>query len=171
VPIEVLAIFAFTILTHLCEEAIDVLWETLMMMPKSCTSRPEQRRQIKANAIPRPARKGLAEIIGTCITYAFYLDKRADYSKMAVFTAAKQRPWLATSSLLNQQSEIFEEINAEFLVRNWPPAFTEWSTKTYATLSMLRRSFRVCLKRMHSLQPSLSGVTGGQLAYVGPKNY
>ena len=33
-------------------------------------------------------------------------------------------------SQLRQSGEVEKEVGPRFLVRNWPPAFTEWSTKS-----------------------------------------
>ncbi len=68
---------------------------------------------------------------------------------------------------LRQDDEVLQSVSPNFLVRNWPPAFVEWSTKS------VRDAFYASPLFPRLLNPDLikstiaSGVSGGVLAYVG----
>ncbi len=70
-------------------------------------------------------------------------------------------------SQLQQRDELVDSVGAGFLVRNWPPAFTEWSTRmvrdAFFASPQLRRLLRVDILKTTIAQ----GVTEGVLAYVG----
>lgn len=68
---------------------------------------------------------------------------------------------------LRQDDEVLQTVSPNFLVRNWPPAFVEWSTKSvrdafYASPLFPRLQNPDLIKSTIS-----SGVSGGVLAYVG----
>lgn len=68
---------------------------------------------------------------------------------------------------LRQDDEVLQTVSPNFLVRNWPPAFVEWSTKSvrdafYASPLFPRLQNPDLIKSMIA-----SGVSGGVLAYVG----
>lgn len=70
---------------------------------------------------------------------------------------------------LKEQGDVEDGISAPFLVRNWPPAFEEWSTRgvrdaCYASPQFPRLLDPTAIKRTIS-----KGVEAGQLAYVGKK--
>jgi hypothetical protein len=46
---------------------------------------------------------------------------------------------------LRQDDEAVDGVNPNFLVRNWPPALTEWSTRAVGTHSSHRPDFRAYL--------------------------
>jgi hypothetical protein len=68
---------------------------------------------------------------------------------------------------LRRLDDVVDVVSANFLVRNWPPAFTAWSTK------MIRDAFYASpqfprLVNGDALKETIArGVTNGQLAYVG----
>lgn len=68
---------------------------------------------------------------------------------------------------LRQDDEVLQSVSPNFLVRNWPPAFVEWSTKS------VRDAFYASPLFPRLQNPDLikstiaSGVSGGVLAYVG----
>ncbi|ETR72594.1 MAG: ATPase AAA [Candidatus Magnetoglobus multicellularis str. Araruama] len=68
---------------------------------------------------------------------------------------------------LQQTDEVQKMVSPRFLIRNWPPAFTEWSTKSvrdafYASPKFPRLLNTDAIKDMIS-----RGVSEGHLAYVG----
>jgi hypothetical protein len=70
---------------------------------------------------------------------------------------------------LESESEITDEINPNFLVRNWPPAFIEWSTKHVRDAFYQTPQFPR-LTQPESIKMTISkGVANGILAYVGKK--
>ncbi len=75
---------------------------------------------------------------------------------------------------LRQTDEVDKgPISARFLVRNWPPAFTEWSTKAVHDAFYASPLFPRLLDPATIKDTVARGVTDGLLAYVGksPKGY
>lgn len=70
-------------------------------------------------------------------------------------------------SRLRQADELLDSVSPNFLLRNWPPAFVEWSTKAvrdafYASPLLPRLTNPDVIKSAVA-----NGVSGGVLAYVG----
>ncbi len=70
---------------------------------------------------------------------------------------------------LRQNGEIEKEISPRFLVRNWPPAFTEWSTKSVRDSFYASPQFPRLLDSETIRGTIARGVREGHLAY-GSKN-
>ena len=68
---------------------------------------------------------------------------------------------------LRQDGHIEKDISPNFLVRNWPPAFKEWSTKSVRNTFFASPQFPRLLDP-DSIKETISrGVSNGMLAYVG----
>lgn len=68
---------------------------------------------------------------------------------------------------LRQDGDIEKEISPNFLVRNWPPAFKEWSTKSVRDAFFASPQFPKLLNG-DAIKDAISrGVGNGILAYVG----
>jgi Protein of unknown function (DUF499) len=72
-------------------------------------------------------------------------------------------------SQLRQSGEVEKEVSPRFLVRNWPPAFTEWSTKSVRDAFYASPQFPRLLDSEAIRNAVARGVTEGHLAYVGKK--
>jgi len=68
---------------------------------------------------------------------------------------------------LRQDGDIETGISPNFLVRNWPPAFTEWSTKAVRDAFFASPQFPRLLNGDIVKETIARGVSGGMLAYVG----
>ncbi|MBI4750004.1 MAG: ATP-binding protein [Acidobacteria bacterium] len=68
---------------------------------------------------------------------------------------------------LKSESDIEEAISPNFLVRNWPPAFTEWSTKAVRDAFFAVPQFPRLIKAEVIKDTIVKGVLGGLMAYVG----
>jgi len=68
---------------------------------------------------------------------------------------------------LRQDGDIEKGISPNFLVRNWPPAFTEWSTKAVRDAFFASPQFPRLLNGEAVKDTIAKGVSGGILAYVG----
>ncbi|MGC9455725.1 MAG: ATP-binding protein [Phycisphaerae bacterium] len=68
---------------------------------------------------------------------------------------------------LRQDGDIETGISPNFLVRNWPPAFTEWSTKSVRDAFFASPQFPRLLDAEAVKETIARGVSGGMLAYVG----
>lgn len=68
---------------------------------------------------------------------------------------------------LRQDGDIEKDISPNFLVRNWPPAFKEWSTKSVRDAFFASPQFPKLLNG-DAIKDAISrGVGGGVIAYVG----
>jgi hypothetical protein len=72
-------------------------------------------------------------------------------------------------SQLRQSGEVEREVSPRFLVRNWPPALREWSTKSVRDAFYASSQFPRLLDPDAIRQTISRGVTEGQLAYVGKR--
>lgn len=68
---------------------------------------------------------------------------------------------------LRQDGDIETGISPNFLVRNWPPAFTEWGTKAVRDAFFASPQFPRLLNGDVVKETIARGVSGGMLAYVG----
>ncbi len=70
-------------------------------------------------------------------------------------------------SRLRDQQVVANEVSPQFLVRNWPPARPEWSTKAVRDVFYASPQFPRLLKPDAVRETIMRGVEGGFLAYVG----
>jgi len=71
---------------------------------------------------------------------------------------------------LKKDGEIEQSISPNFLLRNWPPAFTEWSTKSIRDAFFASPMFPKLLNGEQTVKDTIArGVHGGMLGYVGKK--
>lgn len=71
---------------------------------------------------------------------------------------------------LRQDDEAVPEVNPNFLLRNWPPALTEWSTRGLRDAFFASPLFPRLLVADTLKATIARGVSGGQIAYVGKKS-
>lgn len=71
---------------------------------------------------------------------------------------------------LKKDGEIEQSISPNFLLRNWPPAFTEWSTKSIRDAFFASPMFPKLMNGEQTVKDTIArGVHGGMLGYVGKK--
>ena len=68
---------------------------------------------------------------------------------------------------LRQDGDVEKDISPNFLTRNWPPAFTEWSTKSVREMFFASPQFPKLLNADVIKETITRGVEGGLLGYVG----
>lgn len=68
---------------------------------------------------------------------------------------------------LQQRDELTAAVGAGFLVRNWPPAFTEWSTRSVRDAFYASPRFPRLMRADIVRETIARGVSEGVLAYVG----
>ena len=71
---------------------------------------------------------------------------------------------------LRQSDDVIDTINPRFLSRNWPPAFTEWSTKAVRDAFFASPLFPRLLNSDAVKDAISRGVKDGTLAYIGKSN-
>lgn len=68
---------------------------------------------------------------------------------------------------LRQDGHVEKDISPNFLVRNWPPAFKEWSTKAVRNTFFASPQFPRLLNPDSIKDTIVRGVSNGMIAYVG----
>ena len=78
-------------------------------------------------------------------------------------------PNLTTLTLnrLRQDGELEDTVNPRFLLRNWSPAFKEWSTQSIRDAFFISPAFPRLMSKDAILDTIARGVKDGQFAYVG----
>ena len=129
-----------------------------------------QVKQLKENVAK--AKSYLREAVWQSYKYAFLLDdgnqlRRIDLGKIHSSAAPSIGDLIV--SRLRQEDLLTDAVSLSTLVRNWPPALPEWSTKA------LRDAFYASPKFPRLSNPDIvkttiaRGVTDGQLAYAGKR--
>jgi hypothetical protein len=70
---------------------------------------------------------------------------------------------------LRQEGDVEKSISPSFLIRNWPPALPEWSTKAVRDAFFASPQFPRLLNPDSIKEAIARGVSGGILAYVGKR--
>ena len=129
-----------------------------------------QDRQLRANV--ERAKKDLKESVWRSYKLLFLLDKenRLRMIDLGLVTSSESttKP-IAVVASLRKEGEIEKEIAARFLVRNWPPAFTEWSTKSVRDAFFASPQFPRLLNPDSIRETIARGVSEGLIGY-GSKN-
>ncbi|TAL70497.1 MAG: ATP-binding protein [Bacteroidetes bacterium] len=68
---------------------------------------------------------------------------------------------------LKEDEEITDAVNPNFLIRNWPPAIKEWSTKSLKDIFFASPIFPRLLNAERLKETISRGVSGGVFAYIG----
>ena len=68
---------------------------------------------------------------------------------------------------LRQDGDLEDGISPNFLLRNWPPAFNEWSTKSVRDAFFASLQFPRPLHSDTVKETIARGVSGGLIAYLG----
>lgn len=129
-----------------------------------------QRKQLGASI--DKARRDLTESVWRTYKNVFLLGKDNTMQTidlgLVTSSAAESLPKNVLARL-RQNGEIEKEVSPRFLVRNWPPAFTEWSTKSVRDAFYASPQFPRLLQADTVRETIARGVRDGQIAY-GSKN-
>lgn len=87
-----------------------------------------------------------------------------------VHSSAADCPITFIINRLQQDGDIEKGISPNYLVRNWPPAFVEWSTKSVRDAFFASPLFPKLLNGDEIKDTIARGASSGILAYVGKKN-
>ena len=127
-----------------------------------------QKRQLKEN-VPK-AQRDLKEAIWRTYKHIAMLDKKNNIQTLDLGLINSSSSTSMTEYILQELQKldyIQDFINARFLVRTWPPAFIEWSTKSVRDTCFASPQFPRLLDPDTIRQTIASGVSGGTIAYVG----
>lgn len=151
------------------EEAKKFLaWETIYDEAHELHLDDEQRKQVKVNM--DRAKKDLIENIWKSYKNLLLLNKSNQLqTKDLGLIHSSQARTISDLFLtrLESEGEIIGEVAPMFLVRNWPPAFTAWSTKNVRDAFYQSPQFPRLINP-ESIKTTISkGVENGYLAYTG----
>lgn len=154
---------------QLKEEAKKFLaWETIYDEAQELKLDDDQRKQVKISM--DRAKKDLVENIWKAYKNLVLLNKNNQLqTKDLGLIHSSQAKTIAELFLnrLESEGEVTNEINPNFLVRYWPPAFTAWSTKNVRDAFYQSPQFPR-LTDPESIKATITkGVANGFLAYVG----
>lgn len=71
---------------------------------------------------------------------------------------------------LKYSGEVVEQFSPNFLLRHWPPTFTEWSTRSVRDTVYASPQFPRLLNPDSLRNTIAQGVSSGQFAYIGKKS-
>ena len=151
------------------EEAKKFLaWETIYDEAHELKLDDDQKKQVKISM--DRAKKDLIENIWKAYKNIVLLNKsnKLQTKDLGLIHSSQARTIAELFlSRLESEGEITSEINPNFLVRNWPPAFIAWSTKNVRDAFYQSPQFPRLLNA-ESIKTTISkGVENGYLAYTG----
>ena len=152
----------------LSEEARKVLaWEDIDAESQTLRIDETQRRQLDENLMR--AKRDLQEAVWRTYKNVFLLDetnalRRTDLG--LVHSSAAESLVGLILLRLQQEDLVVEGVSPNFLVRHWPPALPEWSTKAVRDAFFASPKFPRLLKGDAVKQTICRGVEAGMMAYV-----
>lgn len=126
-----------------------------------------QRRQLDENIAK--AKRDLREAAWRAYKYVALLGKDNTLRTIDLGLVTSSADQSMTSFILRRlraDDEVQDRINARFLVRNWTPAFQEWSTKSVRDAFFASPQFPRLLDPEVLKQTIAEGVSNGTIAYV-----
>lgn len=162
--------------TKLREEARKVLaWEDIRDEEKERLDE-NQKRQLAENL--KKCESNLKESVWNAYKFVALLGKDNKIRVIDLGQVNSSQSTTLVSLIINrlrQSDDVIDSINPRFLSRNWPPAFTEWSTKAVRDAFFASPLFPRLLNsdvNSDAVKDAISrGVKEGTLAYVGKSNH
>lgn len=143
-------------------------WEALEDEADELRLESIQRRQLSENT--KRAERDLRESVWRTYKNVYLLDKNNQWKCNdlgLVHSSAADSLVSLILSRLKQEGDIEESISPNFLVRNWPPAFAEWSTKSVRDAFFASPQFPRLLNPETIKQTIADGLTRGLFGYAG----
>lgn len=154
--------------TLLSEEARKVLaWEDIDAESETLRIDEPQYRQLEENL--KRAKRDLQESVWRTYKNVFLLDERNALRKIdlgLVHSSAADSLVALILGRLKQEDLVVDGVSPNFLVRNWPPALPEWSTKAVRDAFFASPRFPRLVNPEAVKQTISRGVEAGMLAYV-----
>ena len=151
------------------EEARKLLaWQAIADEAEDLKLDEAQKKQLAENI--HKARRDLKESIWRAYKHLFLLAKDNTVKRVdlgLVHSSAADSPISNILNRLSADGDIEKGVSPNFLVRNWPPAFKEWATKSVRDAFYASPVFP-CLLNAETIKETIArGVEAGILAYVG----
>jgi Protein of unknown function (DUF499) len=153
----------------LCDEARKVLaWEDIDEEADDLKLDDTQLRQLEENV--KKAKRDLKETIWRTYKVIMLLGKDNTLKKVDLgLVHSSAAPDLATLVLnhLRQTDDLVTGVSPSFLTKHWPPAFSEWPTRSVRDAFFASPQFPRILSADAIRETITRGVANGLLAYVG----
>lgn len=145
-----------------------IAWEAIQSEEDELKLDDIQKRQLSESV--KRAQRDLKESIWRAYKNIIILDKNNKLKTIdlgLVHSSAAENLVTLVLNRLRQDGEIEKEISPNFIVRNWPPAFVEWSTKALRDTFFASPLFPRLLNPESIRETIIRGVEAGIFAYVG----
>lgn len=146
-------------------------WEDIQAEASQLNYEASQVKQLQENI--RRAQKDLAESAWRSYKYIYLMgkDNKLKQVDMGLITSSQTGggPVDVILSRLKADGEVEQDIGPQFLVRNWPSAYKEWSTKSLRDAFFSSPQFPRLLDPETLRNTIARGVSQGVLAYVGKR--
>jgi hypothetical protein len=145
-----------------------IAWEAIQEEQDELKLDDIQKRQLSESV--KRAQRDLKESIWRAYKNIIVLDKNSKLKTIdlgLVHSSAAENLVTLVLNRLRQDGEIEKEISPNFIVRNWPPAFVEWSTKSLRDAFYASPIFPRLLNPESIRETIIRGVEAGIFAYVG----
>lgn len=152
------------------EDAVKYLaWADIQIESDQLNYDESQIRQLSESA--RRAHRDLKESIWRAYKHLVLLgkDNVLKVVDLGLVTSSAGSPVDMAIGRLQQDGDIEKGISPNFLVRNWPPALQEWSTKSVRDAFFASPQFPRLLFPEEIKETIARGVTNAQIAYVGKR--
>ncbi|HBT76904.1 MAG TPA: AAA family ATPase [Planctomycetaceae bacterium] len=118
----------------------------------------------------KKSKRDLREAVWRCYKYLMFLgkDRTAKTENLGLVHSSAADSLLALYiDTLRRTEDIVDTVGTAFLIKNWPPALTEWPTKKIKEDFFATPEFPRLLKPDELLQSLVQGVHAKRFAYVG----
>jgi len=143
-------------------------WESIEAEVKPEQLEDAQRRQLSENI--KRAKLGLKEAAWRSYNKVLLLGKDNTLKTVdlgLVTSSAAESMTKLVVSVLRQNDELVKAVSPRFLLKNWPPAKSEWSTRDVRDAFFASPLFPRLLSADAVCASIAKGVSEGQMAYVG----
>ncbi len=143
-------------------------WESIQAEVKPEQLEDSQRRQLSENI--KRAKLGLKEAAWRSYNKVMLLGKDNALKTVdlgLVTSSAAESMTKLVVSVLRQNDELVKAVSPRFLLKNWPPAKSEWSTRDVRDAFFASPLFPRLLTADAVCASIAKGVSEGQMAYVG----
>ena len=149
------------------EEARKVLaWQAIQDEADDLKLDEAQKKQLAENI--HKAKRDLKESIWRAYKHLFLLAKDNTVVDLGiVHSSTADTPISNILNRLSADGDVEKDVSPNFLVRNWPPAFKEWATKSVRDAFYASPVFPRLLNAATIKETIARGVESGILAYVG----
>ncbi|MBN1482772.1 DUF499 domain-containing protein [candidate division KSB1 bacterium] len=129
----------------------------------------DEAQQLQLARSIKDAKRNLTESVWRSYKNVLYLgrDNQIETLDLGLVTSSSAETFTGLIlSNLRQKDIVVKEVPARYLVRNWPPAFTEWSTRGVRDAFFASPQFPRLLDAETLKETIARGVTEGFIAYV-----